>query len=93
MQVSRESRGLARPRGLLAVTGRTAVAPSRRRRSTCPGIDKPVIVVTGDVTGTETWANTNYYVLRGAVFVADGAHAEHPGRAPASSASRAASAR
>ena len=34
-----------------------------------PGIDKPVIVVTGEVTGTETWVNTNYYVLRGAVFV------------------------
>ncbi len=38
-----------------------------------PGIDKPVIVVTGEVTGTETWVNTNYYVLRGAVFVRNGA--------------------
>jgi hypothetical protein len=37
-----------------------------------PGIDKPVIVVTGEVTGTESWVNTNYYVLRGAVFVRDG---------------------
>src|SRR5688572_18360112 len=37
-----------------------------------PGIDKPVIVVTGEVTGTETWVNTNYYVLRGAVFVREG---------------------
>ena len=37
-----------------------------------PGIDKPVIVVTGDVTGTETWTSTNYYVLRGAVFVRAG---------------------
>jgi hypothetical protein len=34
-----------------------------------PGIDKPVIVVTGEVRGTETWVNTNYYVLRGAVFI------------------------
>ena len=49
-----------------------------------PGIDKPVIVVTGEVTGNETWINTNYYVLRGAVFVRDGAtlniqagHAHH----------------
>jgi hypothetical protein len=37
-----------------------------------PGIDKPVIVVTGEVAGTENWVNTNYYVLRGAVFVRDG---------------------
>jgi hypothetical protein len=40
---------------------------------TVPGIDKPVIVVTGEVTGTEQWTNNNYYVLRGAVFVRDGA--------------------
>jgi hypothetical protein len=38
-----------------------------------PGIDKPVIVVTGSVTGSETWTNANYYVLRGAVFVRSGA--------------------
>ena len=37
-----------------------------------PGIDKPVVVVTGEVTGTETWTSNNYYVLRGAVFVRDG---------------------
>jgi hypothetical protein len=38
-----------------------------------PGIDKPVIVVTGSVTGTESWTNNFYYVLRGAVFVQAGA--------------------
>jgi hypothetical protein len=38
-----------------------------------PGIDKPVVVVTGEVQGTETWTNANYYVLRGAVFVREGA--------------------
>jgi hypothetical protein len=38
-----------------------------------PGIDKPVIVVTGEVTGTETWTNNNYYVLRGAVFIRNAA--------------------
>jgi hypothetical protein len=38
-----------------------------------PGIDKPVVVVTGEVTGTESWVNTNYYVLRGTVFVQEGA--------------------
>jgi hypothetical protein len=37
-----------------------------------PGIDKPVIVVTGEVAGTETWTSSSYYVLRGAVFVRDG---------------------
>jgi hypothetical protein len=40
---------------------------------TVPGIDKPVIVVTGSIRGTETWLSTNYYVLRGAVFVENGA--------------------
>ncbi|MEQ1869310.1 MAG: hypothetical protein ABL961_04745 [Vicinamibacterales bacterium] len=40
---------------------------------TVPGIDKPVVVVTGQVTGAETWVNTNYYVLRGAVFVRNAA--------------------
>ena len=38
-----------------------------------PGINKPVIIVTGEVTAAETWVNTNYYVLRGAVFVRSGA--------------------
>jgi hypothetical protein len=38
-----------------------------------PGIDKPVIVVTGTIAGTETWTNNFYYVLRGAVFVNEGA--------------------
>ncbi|OFW18172.1 MAG: hypothetical protein A3H97_00925 [Acidobacteria bacterium RIFCSPLOWO2_02_FULL_65_29] len=38
-----------------------------------PGIDKPVIVVTNEITGTENWTSSNYYVLRGAVFVRDGA--------------------
>jgi hypothetical protein len=38
-----------------------------------PGIDKPVIVVTGEITGTETWTNGFYYVLRGAVFVREAA--------------------
>ncbi len=38
-----------------------------------PGIDKPVIVVTGQIEGTENWTNNFYYVLRGAVFVPQGA--------------------
>jgi hypothetical protein len=40
---------------------------------TVPGIDKPVVVVTGSVTGTENWTSNFYYVLRGAVFVEAGA--------------------
>ncbi len=40
---------------------------------TVPGIDKPVVVVTGSITGTENWTSNNYYVLRGAVFVQAGA--------------------
>jgi hypothetical protein len=38
-----------------------------------PGIDKPVVVVTGSIPGTETWTSDFYYVLRGAVFVPEGA--------------------
>jgi len=38
-----------------------------------PGIDKPVVVVTGRIDGTETWTSDVYYVLRGAVFVPEGA--------------------
>lgn len=37
-----------------------------------PGLDKPVVVVTGEIEGTETWTSGNYYVLRGAVFVNEG---------------------
>jgi len=47
----------------------TAQAPA----VTVPGIDKPVIVVTGEIEGTENWTNNFYYVLRGAVFIPDGA--------------------
>ena len=42
-------------------------------QTTVPGIDKPVVVVTGEITGTANWTSNNYYVLRGAVFVNDGA--------------------
>lgn len=40
---------------------------------TVPGIDKPVVVVTGQIDGTENWTSNFYYVLRGAVFVPEGA--------------------
>jgi hypothetical protein len=48
---------------------RTDQAPPR----TVPGIDKPVVVVTGEIARDEVWVNTNYYVLRGAVFIRQGA--------------------
>jgi hypothetical protein len=38
-----------------------------------PGLDRPVVVVTRSVTGNETWTSANYYLLRGAVFVQEGA--------------------
>ena len=38
-----------------------------------PGIDKPVGVVAGEIDGTEDWTNNQYYVLRGAVFIREGA--------------------
>jgi hypothetical protein len=63
----------------LAMSAALFVAQSRMVRTdqappvNVPGIDKPVIVVTNEITGDVTWVNTNYYVLRGAVFVRDGA--------------------
>lgn len=61
-----------------ATLGLTIMAPAGLSANLAPpvnvpGIDKPVIVVTGEVTGTESWVNSNYYVLRGAVFVRSGA--------------------
>ena len=58
--------------GLLAAVPAVKVSSEQAPPVNVPGIDKPVIVVTGEVTGTETWVNTNYYVLRGAVFVRQG---------------------
>jgi len=53
--------------------GVTPVFTAQAPPVTVPGIDKPVIVVTGEVTGTENWTSNFYYVLRGAVFVNEGA--------------------
>ncbi len=38
-----------------------------------PGIGRPVVVVTGTITGTMDWTSNFVYVLRGAVFVDEGA--------------------
>jgi hypothetical protein len=72
MQVSRIAFGLA-VAAALAVIPATRVSAHLSPPVNVPGIDKPVIVVTGEVTGSETWVNTNYYVLRGAVFVRNAA--------------------
>ena len=82
MTIHRSERGIMRHslRGIvglaLAAVVAVAVAPVWSEQAppvNVPGIDKPVIVVSGEVTGTETWVSSNYYVLRGAVFVRDGA--------------------
>jgi hypothetical protein len=72
------SQSLKRIAGFALLAGLVAAVPVRLVSEQAPpvnvpGIDKPVIVVTGEVTGSETWVGTNYYVLRGAVFVRDGA--------------------
>ncbi|MGH9239015.1 MAG: hypothetical protein ACRD3G_13325 [Vicinamibacterales bacterium] len=63
--------------GAALATGLVAVLPEATSAQlsspvNVPGIDKPVIVVSGEITETQNFANTNYYVLRGAVFVRDG---------------------
>lgn len=57
--------GLARPELVLT-------QPQRTPRNV-PGIDKPVVVVTGVIRDSETWTSAYYWVLRGAVFVREGA--------------------
>jgi hypothetical protein len=57
----------------LFVTAIVPVSTEQAPPVNVPGIDKPVIVVTGEVAGTETWTSGNYYVLRGAVFVRENA--------------------
>jgi len=72
MQISRVFAGLAFAAGLAtAVGGR--ISADQAPPVNVPGIDKPVIVVTGSITGTENWTSNNYYVLRGGVFVEQGA--------------------
>jgi hypothetical protein len=69
---SRTVAGFGLALGLAAVAV-TKVSTDQAPPVNVPGIDKPVIVVTGEVTGTDTWVNSNYYVLRGAVFIRNAA--------------------
>ncbi|MDA1185159.1 MAG: T9SS C-terminal target domain-containing protein [Acidobacteria bacterium] len=66
------------------LTGQTAIAGmvalvavlaqgDLRGQTSVPGIDKPVVVHRGTIAASETWVADYYHVLRGAVFVADGA--------------------
>jgi hypothetical protein len=71
-RITRMISGLALVSGL-AFTQVAQVRTDQAPPVNVPGIDKPVVVVTGRITGTENWVNSNYYVLRGAVFVEDGA--------------------
>jgi|CXWL01.1.fsa_nt_gi hypothetical protein len=58
---------------LLAAVPPTSVFADLGPSITVPGIAKPVVVVTGQVRGAESWTNNFVYLLRGAVFVEDGA--------------------
>ena len=64
--------GVALAAGLALIPAAT-VSSHQAPPVNVPGIDKPVIVVTGEVSANETWTSANYYVLRGAVFVPEGA--------------------
>ena len=72
-QYLRRMAGFGLMAGLLAVVPVAKLASEQAPPVTVPGIDKPVVVVTEEVTGTESWVSANYYVLRGAVFVRAGA--------------------
>jgi hypothetical protein len=69
----RKLTGCAILAGMMAALPAATLSSDQGPPVTVPGIDKPVIVVTGNVAASETWTNANYYVLRGAVFVPEGA--------------------
>jgi hypothetical protein len=72
MVLSRIATGLTLA-AALSVLPVASVSSDQAPPVTVPGIDKPVIVVTGGVRANETWTANNHYVLRGAVFVEEGA--------------------
>jgi hypothetical protein len=71
MQFSRIAFGFVVAAGL-AIFPVARVSSDQAAPVNVPGINKPVVVVTGDVGSNETWTSANYYVLRGAVFVRSG---------------------
>lgn len=58
--------------GALAQTQLVFTQQHRTPRSV-PGLEKQVVVVSGRITGAETWTNNYYWILRGAVFVQENA--------------------
>ena len=58
---------------LLAVALGASQSMDLRGQVSVPGIDKPVVVFSGRITSNVTWTADSYWVLRGVVFVADGA--------------------
>ncbi len=56
--------------GVAAAVGTTVVVQTQQ---TVPGLDKPVVVVSGRISSTVNWTNNFYYLLRGAVFVEEDA--------------------
>ena len=73
MHVSRIAAGLALALGLALGAPAVELSSHQAPPVMVPGVDKPVIVVTGEIRNTETWTNDFYYVLRGAVFVRNAA--------------------
>jgi hypothetical protein len=71
-RTSRLVRGLLLSAGLCAAAV-VSVSTEQAAPVNVPGIPRPVVVVTGEINGTETWTSSNIYVLRGAVFVQQGA--------------------
>jgi hypothetical protein len=57
----------------LGIAVAASAAATVHTQQNVPGLDKPVVVVSGEITGTADWTSNNYWVLRGAVFVRDGA--------------------
>ena len=73
MHVSRIAAGLALAVGLALGAPAVELSSHQAPPVTVQGVDKPVIVVTGEIANAETWTNNFYYVLRGAVFVRNAA--------------------
>jgi hypothetical protein len=71
-QISRTLTGVAVATLLMVGLQSTSVIGQLAPPVTVPGIDKQVVVVTGEITGTMNWTANFVYVLRGAVFIKEG---------------------
>jgi hypothetical protein len=73
MRITRRRAGALLAAAVLIASDVPRLRSDQKPPVSVPGLDKQVIVVTGRVVGTENWTNNFYYLLRGAVFVEDGA--------------------